>query len=189
MFNIHFFSVWFSILGYSTHFHTQAAKLINWNYKKFVEEKDRQMDRKKNRTNERIQVICYGMLDLQQSMILSHLSWYKYKPATHLHMVPIAIILHIVRHHSCTVHVITYDDTFLSTQSKLFIWKGMDLNIIPVCITDNRLEMIAKEYLSQCLNFLHTDSCKVHVHILNGSYEITAFQSTHTCKFKSELHV
>lgn len=44
-------------------------------------------------------------------------------------MVPIAIILHIVRHHSCTVHVITYDDTFLSAQSKLFTWKGMDLHI------------------------------------------------------------
>lgn len=54
------------------------------------------MVRQRNRTNEGIQVICYGMLDLQQSMILSHLSWYKYKPAKHLHMVPIAIILHNV---------------------------------------------------------------------------------------------
>lgn len=115
------------------------------------------MDRQRNRTNEGIQVICYGMLDLQQSIILSHLSWYKYKQAKHLHMVPTARILHIVWHHSCTVHVITYDDTFLIAQSKLFIWKGMDINIIS--ITDNRLEKIAEEYLNLCLNFLHKDFC------------------------------
>lgn len=122
----------------------------------------------------------YGMLDLWSCHTCHDINTNQLSICTCI--VPIAKIFHIVWHNSCTLYVITYDDTFLFAQSKLFIWQGMDLNIIS--ITNNRLEMTADGLNSWTS---HRDFCKVHVHIWNGSSEFNPFLSTH--KFNSELHV
>lgn len=89
----------------------------------------------------------YGMLDLWSCHTCHDINTNQLSICTC--MVAIAKIFHIVWHNSCTLYVITYDDTFLFAQSKLFIWQGMDLNIIS--ITNNRLEMIADNI---CFNVL-----------------------------------
>lgn len=89
----------------------------------------------------------YGMLDLWSCHTCHDINTNQLSICTC--MVASTKIFHIVWHNSYTVYVITYDDTFLFAQSKLFIWKGMDLN--KISITNNRLEMIADDI---CFNVL-----------------------------------
>lgn len=111
------------------------------------------IDRWTDRGTGQVREFKYGMLDLWSCHTCHDINTNQLNICTC--MVPIAIIFHIVWHNSCNVYVITYDDTFLFAQSKLFIWQRMDLNIIS--ITYNRLEMIAFD-ICTCtpLNSVHS---------------------------------
>lgn len=115
----------------------------------------------------------YGMLDLWSCHTCHDINTNQLSICTC--MVAIAKNFHIVWHNSCTVYVITYDDTFLFAQSKLFIWQGMDLNIIS--ITNNRLEMIADDICFNVLTLeLHIETIVKYMY----TYEMVPMNSMHS---------